>query len=133
MIRRLIALLAIALCSTIVWAAPADKNPKTITISNPKLKMVLDVDGKAAVTSLIVNGQTVIDNKEGVFTSVKAGGVTYSSLHVNGTPALVKTGNVYRVNGIRYGDTKLTISENWIFTVSDRNIKWTIERSTSNR
>ena len=131
MIRRLTALLAIALCSTIVWAAPADKNPKTITISNPKLKLVLDMDGKAAVISLVVNGQTVIDNKDGVFTSVKAGGVIYSSLNVNGTPALVKTGNVYRVSGIRYGDTKLTISENWIFTVSDRNIKWTIERSTS--
>ena len=131
LMRRLTALLAIAICSTIVWAKPADKSPKTITINNSKLKLVLDVDGKAAITSLMVNGQTVIDNNEGVFTSVRAGGVTYSSLHVSGSPALVKTRNVYRINGIRYGDKKLMISESWIFTVSDKNIKWTIERSTS--
>lgn len=129
--RRLIVLLAIAIYPSIVWAKPVDKSPKTVTINNSKLKLVLNVDGKAAITSLTVNGQKVIDNKEGVFTSIKAGGVTYSSLHLSGNPVLVKSGNVYRVNNIRYGNKKLTISESWIFTISDQNIKWTIERGTS--
>ncbi|MGN6396933.1 MAG: hypothetical protein ACTHMI_15290 [Mucilaginibacter sp.] len=131
LIRKLTVLLAIVLCSTAVWANPVGKNPGRITISNPKLKLVLDLDGRAAIAALIVNGQTVIDNNEGVFTSVTAGGVTYSSLHIKENPSFIKSGNVYRVNGIRYGDTKFVVSEIWTFTVSGRNIKWTIERSTS--
>lgn len=134
--KKLTALLfAIVVCSAFCMAKPGTehrgKTPKTITISSPKITLVLDIDGRAAITSLVVNGQKVISNTNGVFTSVNVGGTVYSSLHVIGSPTLMRSGNLYRVNGIRYGDKKLAISENWIFNVSDKKIKWTIERSTS--
>jgi hypothetical protein len=130
LIRKLTLLLLLIIASSTVTRAV--DSLKTVTISNPKIKMVLNVDGKAVITSLTINGQTAIGNASGAFTSVSINGTTYSSLHTNGSSKLVKTGNVYSVSGIRYGDKKVTISENWIFTASDKNIKWTIERTVSN-
>jgi len=105
--------------------------PKTITISTPKLSMVLDYDHRASITSLIVNGQKVIGSIDGIYTSVKVGGVTYSSLHLKGTPLLTKTGGSFKLSGISYGDKGLTINENWTFVKKDKSVKWLINRSFS--
>jgi len=104
---------------------------KEFPISSPKISMVLDYGDKASITSLTVNGQKVISSADGIYTSVKVGGVTYSSLYLKGVPQLVKTGNVVRLTGISYGDKNLTINENWIFTIASKTIKWTLERSSS--
>jgi len=100
---------------------------KEITISSPKITLVLDYGERASITSLVVNGQKVISGAEGIFTSVNIGGVTYSSLHLKGTPALVKQGNIFKLTGINYGPVK----ENWIFTVTSKTINWSIERSSA--
>jgi hypothetical protein len=100
---------------------------KTITISNPKIMMVLDYTNKASITSLIINGQKVISGADGIYTSVNVEGTTYSSLHLTGTPVLVKQGNIIKISNINYG----VINENWVFTISDKAIKWTIERSST--
>ena len=101
--------------------------PKLITISNPKITMVLDYGNKARITSLIVGGQKVISSANGIFTSVNIGGTIYSSLHLTGNPVLTKTRNTIKLSGIRYG----IIEENWIFTTTAQSIKWTIERSSA--
>jgi hypothetical protein len=111
----------------IFW--PALSIAKETVISNPKINMTLNYGQKASITSLIINGQKVISGADGVFTSVKIGGNTYSSLHLKQTPVLIKTGNMIKISGINYGDKNLTIKENWIFTVTDKSIKWAIERS----
>jgi hypothetical protein len=105
--------------------------PMVITISNSKISMTLDYGQKACITSLVVNGQRVISSTDGIFTSVNAGGNSYSSLHLTKQPVLVKTGTIIKVNGIIYGDKNLTITENWIFTTTGKAIKWDIERSLS--
>ncbi|SEP35204.1 hypothetical protein [Mucilaginibacter sp. OK283] len=102
-----------------------------IKISNPKMTMVLNYSGKASITSLVVNGQKVISSADGVFTSVNINGITYSSLHLKKTPVLLKTGNVYKLSNISYGNKSFTITENWIFTINDKAIRWTIERSSN--
>jgi len=104
---------------------------KEIKIGNRKVTMLLNYGDHASISSLTVNGQKVITNPDGVFTSLKTGGITYSSLHLKTVPKLVKAGNVIRLNGIKYGDSGLTITENWVFTLSDKNIKWAIERDIS--
>ncbi|WP_183575030.1 hypothetical protein HDF18_13805 [Mucilaginibacter sp. X5P1] len=100
---------------------------KVIDIHNAKIDMVLNYDKKASITSLIVGGQKVINSADGIFTSVTIDGTVYSSLHLTGSPVLIKTGNIIKLSGIHYG----VIAENWIFTISGQSIKWSIERSTA--
>ncbi|SDH21252.1 alpha-L-rhamnosidase-related protein [Mucilaginibacter gossypii] len=105
--------------------------PKTITISTPKLSMVLNYNNKASVTSLVINGKKVISSANGIYTSIKAGGITYSSLHLKSNPMLIKTADSYKIDGISYGDKDLTINESWTFIKKDKSIKWLIERKLS--
>lgn len=102
-----------------------------MVLENPKLRLVLDYDHGVRITDLVVNGQKVIGSADGIFTSVSANGVTYSSLHVKSVPFLTRAGNRTEVSGIVYGDSSLTIREKWIFTTTDQAIKWDIERSFS--
>jgi len=120
---------AILYCSVILL--PAASIAKVITISNSKIKMTLDYGDRASITALTVNGQKVISTADGIFTSIRTNGVVYSSLHLKASPVLVKTGNIIKLMGISYGDNNLTIKENWIFTITSKSIKWTLERSCS--
>lgn len=104
---------------------------KVVRISNPKISLVLDLNNKACIGSLSVNGQKVISNADGVYTAVNVGGVVYSSLHLKGMPTLTRYNNIFKINGINYGSRDFTIHESWIFTVTDQSIKWAIERSVS--
>lgn len=114
-----------------LFCLPVTLLAKQIVISNAKITMTLNYGREAGISSLIVNGQKVITSADGIFSSIKTGGVVYSSLHLNKMPLLVKTGKVIRLNDISYGDKTFRITENWIFTITDRSIKWTIQRSTS--
>ncbi len=102
-----------------------------ISISNDKLALTLDYDHRASISLLVVNAQKVVYSPDGIFTSVNAGGATYSSLHLASSPVVVKAGNRVILDGIRYGDDKVTISEKWTFTRTIQTIKWDIERSVS--
>jgi hypothetical protein len=104
---------------------------KIVRVSNPKISLILDYSNKASITSMTVNGQKVISSADGIFTSVNVDGTVYSSLHLKGTPVLVKSGNTFNLNGITYGNNDFTIRENWIFTITNQAIKWNIERSVS--
>src|ERR1700744_1839538 len=92
---------------------PDVKDQKSVTIHTPKIAMAIDYSGKASITSLIVNGQKVIDNVDGVFTSLKINGVTYSSLHLKTVPVLTQTKDEWKLSGIKYGDANITINETW--------------------
>jgi len=100
---------------------------QTIAIQTTGMTMVLDYDHQATITSLTVGGQKVISNADGIFTSVNMGGTIYSSGHLKESPVLVKTKKAIKLSGIHFGP----VTENWIFTTSNQNIKWTIERSTT--
>ncbi|WP_428329868.1 hypothetical protein [Mucilaginibacter sp.] len=115
----------------VILFVPAIAVSKEIMISNPKITLVLNYGEKASITSLIINGQKVIGSADGIFTSVSVDGKTYSSLHLKQSPVLIKTGNIIRISGIDYGDNNLTIKENWVFAISNKSIKWTIERSST--
>jgi len=109
----------------------AGATQQSVTIVGHKLTMILDCEKRAAIRSLIVNGQKVVSSNNGIFTSVKIGSQTYSSLHLKSSPVLWRNKNLIKLSGINYGDDNLTISENWIFNTSGQSVKWTIERSLS--
>jgi len=104
---------------------------RSITLNSHKLTMTLDYEKRACISSLIVNRQKVVSGDNGIFTSLKVGTKTYSSLHLKSNPVLLSNNGIIKLNGISYGDGSLTITENWIFTASGQSIKWTIERSLS--
>jgi len=112
--------------STVIlpFAAMAQSPAKEITISNPGISLTLDFGNKAVITSMLVKGQQVIGNINGVYTSVNIGGKSYSSLQLKASPVLSKTGNTITLSGISFGP----INESWIFTTTAKTIKWTIER-----
>jgi hypothetical protein len=107
------------------------KNQKVITISTPKMTMVVNYDHKVCIESLIVNGQKVISSADGIYTALTVKGFTYSSLKLKIEPAVNTTNNVVKISGIIYGDQNLTISENWVFTKTGKSINWSIERKLS--
>jgi len=111
-------------------AQPAD-DPKLIRITTAKISLALEYSGKASITEMIINGQKVISNPEGGFTSVKVGGTTYTSKQLKGSPTVKQTRDRVTISGISYGDQALTITENWIFTKNERSIEWKIERTFS--
>ena len=105
--------------------------PKLVPIGNASISLLLDPVHRACIRSLVVNGKKVIDAEDGIFTSVRAGGIVYSSLHLRSEPVLRKEKNTVILDGIRYGDGDLTINEKWTFIPTAGSIKWDIERSCS--
>ncbi|HTK21658.1 MAG TPA: hypothetical protein VL442_19210, partial [Mucilaginibacter sp.] len=134
-IKRIIAIILISAATLIslkkskATTVSIDPKPQSVTINSHKLSMTLDYGKEARISSLSVNGQKVISNEDGIFTSVKVGVETYSSLHLKSSPVLVKSKNSIRINGIKYGNSNLTITENWIFDTNGPSVKWTIERT----
>jgi len=122
---------SIFLLSIAAGTKAANGPAKEITISSHKLDLVLEYGMKTCVTSLTVNGQKVIGNEDGIFTSVRVGSTVYSSLHLRSEPVLIKGKDVLRLAGISYGDSSLRIDEQWTFTNTGGCIKWEIERSLS--
>ena len=128
-------LLFISIISVFVGdVAKADgglKAGKGITLATPKMALVIDYSDKVSISSLTINGQKVISNADGIFTSLKVKGKDYSSLHLKTNPVAVKTKSGLIINNISYGDQDLTINETWTFTTLGNNIKWNIKRTLS--
>ena len=116
------------LLTRFVFAGPAPHSGP-ITIRSGKLMLTLEAGKKACITSLSVNGQTVLDTPDGAFTSVTIHGNTYSSLQLRSSPTVERRGDTVIVDDIRYGDGQIGIREKWVLTASTDAIIWKIERS----
>ena len=111
---------------------------QSIPITVPGMSLVLHYGDKASITSLVLNGQSVISGDDGIYTSVTVGGITYSSLHLLSAPVLVKGNGSVELRGIRYGDKDRVIDETWVFATGGGTgssagsaITWEIQRSCS--
>jgi len=111
---------------------------QSIPITVPGMSLVLHYGDKASITSLVLNGQSVISGDDGIYTSVTVGGITYSSLHLLSAPVLVKGNGRVELRGIRYGDKDRVIDETWVFATGGGTgssagsaITWEIQRSCS--
>jgi hypothetical protein len=108
-----------------------DRKNKKITFGNPKIKLTLDYNSKANISSLVVNGQKVIEGTAGIYSEVRTASGLYSSLHTTSTPRITTAINTIKVAGISYGNNDLTVTENWKFTVTDKDIKFDVDRTFS--
>ena len=109
-----------------------DPNSKTISFGNQKLKLTIDYNRKANISSLEVNGQKVIDGPAGIYSEIKTALATYNTLNLNVQPILRVEKNGIKIEGITYGDKDVIINETWEFITSDKDVKFNVERSFSN-
>lgn len=106
-----------------------DVENKVVTFGNSKIKITLDYNSKCNISSLNINGQKVIEGSAGIFSEIKTGGQTYSTLHLKASPKVNVTNQTITISGISYGDESVTINESWKFSVSDTNIVFDITRN----
>lgn len=104
---------------------------KKIVFDNDKIKMTLDYNKKANVSSLVVNGQQVIDDDAGIYSLIKTHDATYSTLQLLSQPEVKITGNTITVSKITYGDKINPIHETWSFIIAADNIQFNITRAIS--
>jgi hypothetical protein len=105
---------------------------KVVIFGNSKLKLTLDYDLKCVVTTLEVNGESVISKKAGIFSGIRTSNASYSTCKLTTSPNVETGKNSITISNISYGDDKSTIKEVWKFLITDSYIKFDIERTVSN-
>ena len=91
----------------------------------------LDTGFYAGIIRLSVDGREVLDDRDGMYTSVNVKGKIYASTRLKTKPVMTETAGRLVLTGIGYGDSDLTINETWTFIKKEESIQWEIERSFS--
>ena len=119
------------ICPAQVMTVNNDRHKKSVTFGNKKLLLTLDYNERASISTLTVNGESVIESNAGIYSRIKTASGSYSTLHVTATPVLKVTGNTVELKGIKYGTNDVVITENWRFTVSPGDILFDVGRTVS--
>src|ERR1035437_2195072 len=106
-----------------------DVKEKVVVFGNSNLKITLDYQQKCNISCLEVNGEKVIEGASGVYSQIRAFNKIYSTLHLDASPTVEIANETVKVKGIKYGDNEVKISENWIFTITGKEIIFNIERT----
>jgi hypothetical protein len=109
-----------------------DAANKIIVFGNSKIRITLDYDQKCAVTHLLVNGDTVISGKPGIFSEIRTRTSTFSTRRLSASPELRTAKNQVTLNHIVYGENNISITETWNFNVTETDIRFEVERIVSN-
>ncbi len=104
---------------------------RKIAFGDEKIKMILDYNSRAIVSSVVINGQQVIDENGGIYSSLKMVNAYYSSRQLLSQPKLHITGNAITLSNITYGNKKLPVHEIWKFVITNNDIQFSIIRSVS--
>jgi hypothetical protein len=106
-----------------------DRNRKTITIIDTAGNLQLKIDYREGckVSELKIKGRNTLSST-GAYTSVKtATGVAASSESASEVKVR-KRKNSISLSNIEFGNDEMSVSETWIFTVSENGILWDIIR-----
>jgi len=104
---------------------------KKVVFGNGRIKMTLDYNQKANVSSLIINGQQVIQDDAGIYSLIKTQDSTYSTLQLLTQPEVKISANTIIVSAIVYGDKANPINETWTFNIIADSIEFNISRTIS--
>ena len=107
------------------------EDDKIIEFGNNTIQIKLDYNLKCVVTDMIVNGESVISNKQGLYTGIRTTDAVYTSCKLNTAPVLKQGKNNLTISNIIYGDNNNPVNETWEFTIRDSDIKLDIERVVS--
>jgi hypothetical protein len=125
----------IILLATAIFCHAGDivikNNPqdKIITFGNRKILITLDYNKKCAVSNLRIDGRSVIEGQDGIFSSIRTSTNTTSTLNLLSVPAIAVGDNTVTISNIVYGHSEAVAMEKWTFVLSDHDIKFEIERT----
>lgn len=102
---------------------------KIVVFGNSKIILTLDYNEKCNISELKVNGQSVISGTKGVFSEIRTSNKTISSLKLMSVPSIKIGNNTVIISNIIYGNNEETVIETWNFIITERDIKFEIERA----
>lgn len=102
---------------------------KVVIFGNSKIMITLDYNKKCNISELDVNGQEVVSGSTGIFSEIKTATNTYSTLRLTSVPTIKIRKDTVAVSNIEYGNNTETIIENWKFLITEKDIKFDIERN----
>jgi hypothetical protein len=108
-----------------------DQHEKRVVFGNDKMEITLDYNRKCVVTRLILNGQSLISDRGGIFSEIRSAGMAYSTIELASDPVVKASGNQVTISNIRFGPENEAVSERWRFSADNEDIKFEIERTFS--
>jgi len=105
---------------------------KVIIFGNSKLQISLDYDLKCVVTNMVVNGESVLSSKSGIYSGIRTSIANYSTQKLVASPQIETTKDRVTLSGISYGEDKALVNETWTFIITDTDIRFDIERTLTN-
>lgn len=104
---------------------------KVVIFGNSKLKMRLDYNFKCVVTDMEVNGEQVISNKPGIYSSIRTSDAVYTTCKLTEPPTVKTKRDQVIISRIGYGGKDAPVHETWTFSITDTTISFDIERTIS--
>jgi len=128
---RIISIILVLFISVSVHAQLIKQNHanKTVMIADKSnnLQLQIDYSKGCKISQVIIKGKNTI-SPSGTYTSIKTETQLFTSLEST-SQAQVNVGkNRLEVSNIVFGNEKMSISETWIFTASEKQITWEIRR-----
>ncbi len=105
---------------------------KVIVFGNSKLQITLDYDLKCVVTDMLVNGESVLSSKSGIYSGIRTSIANYSTQKLVASPQIETKKDRVTISGISYGEDKAPVNETWTFIITDTDIRFDIERTIPN-
>lgn len=130
-VHFLSSLVLIFCLSILIIPQLAAQDFRRIRIHSKDITLLIGVGKKLAISSMVIHEIPVITSQEGIYSSVKVDGNTYSTLNLEQIPQIQETKDRVVISNIAYGSDSFTINESWTFTKTGTSIAWTISRSSS--
>jgi hypothetical protein len=112
-------------------ASIPEHNPKTKTLriadGADLLQLQIDYSKGCKISQVIINGRNTISSS-GVFTSISTETKQFTSLESKEQAEVSVKGNTIEISNIVFGDDEMSVTETWMFTLSDKKILWNIKR-----
>lgn len=127
-------ILNIAVFSQKISPIVHDKNKKMITLSDSSGNLILRLNysNGCMLDKIIVKGNEVLGNGNAAYSGIRSGNQSFSSKKSITPPVITITNNSVKINDIKFGNTKFSIEEEWIFKVNRNDIQWQINRQYLN-
>ncbi len=132
---------AISLLLVLMFSGQHNANGQGFIVSNNKaagqiifgdnqLQLALDYKNKVCISSLVLNGQELLDSM-GMYSSIKTTNGNFSSKQLLSKPVIRIGGKRLLLSGIVYGDDSIRFTEAWTFELKANTIEWGIVRTVS--
>lgn len=122
-------LLVLTALSLHAQVADHDRAAKTVTFTlvSGNLQLEIDYSNGCKVSRLNVKGQNTL-SASGAFTSIKTGHDVFTSAGASVEAKVVKRKNRLIIRDIDFGNSEMSVSETWVFSVKGEMITWEIQR-----